>query len=823
MICNPSSGQLSNPINFSIFNASNNQLNQNLSVSITNQYNLGKALDEPCITGDQSGCYYTVVIYEAASVELPSSPEGYIIAYQRCCRINGINNIVNSGSVGNTFFTNIPGTNSGFQTNSSPAFLVNDTAVVCSDSYFQYSFQATDRDGDSLAYSFCDAYEGASQASPAPVTAANPPYNFVPYQAPFSGTQPMGSGVNINSSTGLISGIAPTASGEYVVCVCVREYRNGTLIGITRKELHIRVGDCDLATPVLNPRGVTCDGFTINFQNDDPSPSPLIQTYFWDFGVPSLADDTSILASPSYTYPDTGVYVVKLITNKYGQCSGIDSTIIRVYPGFFPGFIYAGACVTKPIQFTDTTRTNYGIIDTWSWNFGDSPTLADTSHLQNPLWTYSSPGPKTATLVVSNSKGCIDTAQAIVDVVDKPALSLAFRDTLICTPDNVTLNATGTGAFSWTPLINIVNANTASPTVSPVTNTWYYVNLDDNGCENDDSVLVRVTNGVNLTMRPDTTICLTDPVQLTATTNALNFQWTPAATIDNPNILNPIATPTAASTVYTLLARIGTSCVATGSVTINTVPYPMALAGPDQVLCYNTAGQLNGSHNGISFSWSPTTYLSDPTILNPIVTPPRTTTYVLTSFDNRGCPKPGRDSIVVTVNPRVRAFAGFDTIVVVGQPLQLQGSGGVTYQWTPSTGLSNPNIANPIGVYGNNVDSVKYKLVVRDAAGCPDSAYVTVRVFKVKPTVFVPTAFTPNGDGLNDVVRPIMVGIRKLNYFSIYNRWGEMVFTTTQNKKGWDGTLGGREQSTAVFVWMVSAEDYTGAPVFLKGTVTLIR
>src|SRR5690606_33470897 len=138
------------PINFSIFNAGNNQFIQNVSVSLTNQFNLNKSSDEPCISGSQDGCYYTVVVYDLPVVELPSTPDGYVVAYQRCCRIMGINNVTGSGSVGNTFSINIPGTLAGqnAQTNSSPTFLVNDTAVVCGNSFFQYSFQASDINGD---------------------------------------------------------------------------------------------------------------------------------------------------------------------------------------------------------------------------------------------------------------------------------------------------------------------------------------------------------------------------------------------------------------------------------------------------------------------------------------------------------------------------------------------------------------------------------------------------------------------------------------------------------------------------------------------------
>ncbi len=825
--CIPLVGQLSNPINFTIFNAGNNQFLQNVSVSITNQYILKKLVDDPCITGDQTDClqYYYIVVYDLPSIELPSTPEGYIIAYQRCCRISGIINIdqvIGSGSIGNTFTINIPGSAVGqnAQINSSPVFPINDTAVVCHNNWFQYSFQATDADGDSLSYQFCDAYQGGDPNNNSPPQAANPPYAFIPYQSPFSGTQPMGAGVTINPVTGLISGFAPAISGQYVLCVCVNEYRNGVLIARSRKELHVTVGDCELLTPQVQPADKTCDGFTRTFSNLNPN--PLIVTYYWDFGVPNILSDTSNLANPVYTYTDTGTYIVKLVVNRNQQCSDSSTTTIKVYPGFFPGFTAAGACITKPFQFTDTTRTNYGVVDSWSWDFGDGTTLADTSHLQNPQWTYSTPGPKTVTLNVTNSKGCLDTKQVIINVIAKPAIVLDFNDALICIPDSITLHANGTGTFSWTPNVKIINANTASPTVFPVVDTWYIVNLNDNGCINQDSVHVRVTAGVSLQARPDTIICLTDAVQLNTTGNGLTFLWTPSSTLNDPTIANPTATPVDPVTTYHVVASIG-SCFKADDITIRTVPYPAANTGPDQLICYNKSAQLNASTNGTSFSWSPAKYLSDSTILNPVATPPRNTAYILTVFDNRGCPKPGKDTIVVTVNPRVRAYAGRDTVLVVNQPLQFTGSGGVNYFWSPSIGLTNPNIYNPIGVYGMNIDSVRYKLIVTDAAGCTDSAFVIVRVYRVKPTIFVPTAFTPNDDGLNDTVYPICVGIKKIIYFSIYNRWGQLVFTTTQDRVGWDGRIAGKLQSSAVFVWMVSAIDYTGAPVFLKGTVTLIR
>ncbi len=126
-------------------------------------------------------------------------------------------------------------------------------------------------------------------------------------------------------------------------------------------------------------------------------------------------------------------------------------------------------------------------------------------------------------------------------------------------------------------------------------------------------------------------------------------------------------------------------------------------------------------------------------------------------------------------------------------------------------------------MYGQELDSIRYTVKVFNEIGCYDSAFIAVKIFKTNPYVFVPTAFTPNGDGLNDVIRPIAVGVQQIKYFRIFNRWGQLIFSTTTNEQGWDGKISGVPQGSNVFVWMVSAIDYLGKPIFIKGTVTLIR
>ncbi len=760
---------------------------------------------------------YTYAVY-STTVELPDTRNGYTVAYQTCCRINGIVNVGNS--IGSTYSAKIPGSDQLGSDGDNAAQFALPVNVICENTSFTLNFSAVETDpDDSLSYRLCDAFNGGAATDAGFANPAPPPYGLIPYNAPFSAADPFGTGATIDPITGIISGTAP-GGGKYVVSVCVDVFRSGVYITTHRKDLIVQVSNCQIPTATPMASFVTCDGFNVGFMHTSIGANSV----FWDFGDPTRLDDTSNIGNPTWPYTDTGIYTVKFVINRGTSCADSVYRTVGVYPGFSPGFTVTGSCFTNPFQFTDTSKTTYGVINYWSWNFGDGSTLADTSHIQNPQWIYPSSGVRTVSLIVNNSKGCTKTVSVPVTILDKPPLAVDFADSLICIPDAVTLGAVGSGTFSWSPPINIINANTANPTVNPTSDTWYYVDMNDNGCLNRDSVHVRVVAGVNVTAMADTTICETDQVQLRAVTNGLNFQWTPAASLDDPTKLNPIATPPAGVTTYTLRSIIG-SCFNIDDITVSTVPYPVADAGPGPVLCYNTSGQLNASQNGTRFTWTPTSYMNDPTVLNPIVTPPRTTTYVLTVHDDvSGCPKPSFDTVIVTVRPKVLAFAGRDTTVVIGQPLQFNASGGVGYLWSPSTGLSADNIPDPIGTYGSGIDSVRYKVIVTDAVGCADSAFVLVRVWKTNPYVFVPTAFTPNNDGNNDVFRPIAVGMAKINYFSVYNRWGQLLFTTTTNgKQGWDGRVNGRLQNTGVFVWMVSAVDYLGKSFFLKGTVALIR
>jgi len=807
-----SNRRFNDPTFISIFDKGTNLRVSDINVSLSSQETISINDPDPCISNPPEVCF--VVGYYNFTVSLPPSPHGYIMASQVNYRIAGINNLQSGYSnIGALYTAEIPGTTqvSTGAENSSAEFQGSDLVVVCANNRFSYSFGAADRDRDELRYSFCEAYRSGGGGNMVSATSP-PPFESVPYGNGYDGSKPLGINVQIDPATGLLTGTAPGA-GVYVVTVCVDEIRNGIVIARQRKDLQINVSPCNIAAAQLPPDYMLCkDSKTIYLNN--LSTSPLIRTHFWQLiNRNGAIIFTSTSASAVYTFADTGTYSVKLVINRGEACTDSTTSVVRVYPGFVPGYTFAGICFNKPTIFKDISTTVYGKVDSWNWSFGVTE--------QSPAFTFPDMGLKNVQLIVTNTVGCRDTVTNPVTIVDRPPINLAFKDTLICIGDPLTLHAAGNGNLSWTPASNI-NATSANPTVLPSVTTTYTVKLDDNGCINTDSVLVRVTDHVNLEVMADTTICQGDTIKLRIVSDAFKYSWTPSNQLINATVASPLAITQNSATTYTVTANIG-SCVASGDVKVSTVPYPSAYAGRDTTICFNTSARLSGVTNGSSVEWSPGVGLSDPAILNPLITASKTTTYILSAYDTKGCPKPAKDSMTLTVLPQISAFAGTDTSVVANQPLQLAASGGLNYLWSPDYGLSSTHISNPVATYYEPFNPIRYRVLVYNEAGCVDSAFMTVKVFNTGPAVFVPTAFSPNGDGKNDLLRPIAAGIKLIQFFNVYNRWGQLVFTTNINQRGWDGTINGKAQPTGVFVWMVKAIDYNDTPYFQKGTVTLIK
>jgi gliding motility-associated-like protein len=775
----------------------------------------------PCLVGNVDVCYQMAVT--SGVITLPDNADGYTVVRHGQNRIDYIGNLAADLNVGSTYVTRIPGTNVlGIGHNNSPQFNVRDTALVCSSKPFTLDFGATDKDGDSLSYSFCEGY-----LSPIPSNSA-PPAQLtligLPYASPFSGTQPLGPGVTINPATGIISGIVPPVgyrpTGEprngYVVSVCITEWRNGRAIAEHRKDFILKVQSCDFVEAVLPDKIIQCQDSIVHFENG--SSSSAIIDYLWEFGD----SKSSKLPVINYPYADTGRYTVFLTVHGPKGCIGIDSTQVYVYPGFKPAFNITGSCFSLPYQFTDNTTTKYGFVDSWRWDFGDLTTDADTSTFKNATFKYAAAGQKNIKLVVTSSKGCIDSLSKDYLVRDKPPLNLPFKDTLICSIDTLAIPLSIPGNFSWTPNKNILYANTGRPLVFPKDTTKYIVTVTDQGCTNSDTVTVNVLQFITVQLGNDSVICRTDIVQLHPVSHALQYHWTSSSGENVEQVKYPFVKPLV-NTKYYVTANLG-KCQDRDSVTIVSIPYPIVILGPDTAICLGNRLQLHSAIKASFLTWAPTASLTGFLTGSPIAGPTKTTTYIATVRDTLGCPKSVSDSIVVIVAPPVQAYAGKDTVAIIGQPLQMMADGGVKYVWSPESFLSNIFIADPIvTIPGFGVDSIRYTVRVSDEYGCYADDNVLVRIYKTGPEIFVPSAFTPNGDGRNDVLRPTTVGITRLNFFRVYNRYGQLVFNTTEIGKGWNGMFNGSPQPPGGYVFQAQGVDYKGVVVFRKGSSVLIR
>lgn len=807
----------------------NNETNQEIAKNLSPQKSFDEkqsAQTDPCIVNPPRVCFQ-IGTYET-TVTLAENDQGYTVAFQSCCRDPNMENIVdirgpngNPPGNGSTYFTQLPGRNSGLIGSSSPVFDKDEAVLVCANKKFTYDFSATDPDGDRLEYEFCDAYTGGATTdqSGIPPAAIAPPYGALPYRSPYSGGQPLGIDAVINPNTGMISGNAPSA-GKYVVTVCVKEYRGSKLISTHFKDFHMNVTTCvKLVTAAMPEKYADCDGYTINFLNN----STPGKTYYWDFGDGTDSATTS-LEPLKHTYQRDSTYTVKLYVDRSSNCGDSATAMAYVYPLLQASFEVDGLCSNTTSHFLDKSGTSNGSDDITyrRWDFGVNSVTSDTSLLASPDFKYPGPGDYPIQLQIRTLKGCERTVNDTITVYDKPPLTVT-GDTMVCYKDELQLQAESTvnGSYAWTPgNYFITGANTATPVVRPKTDTSYEVTFTDGtGCTNTAKVSLDVKDTILVHTSADSTVCTGDQLQLHATADGpYQFSW--LSLPDNSVISNTsdaVVTPPPPNASYTVQVTLG-SCTSRDTINFRMVDPPEAYAGEDTTICYGDKVTLEAS-GGTSYQWTPEAGLTAPTESTTIANPKTSTDFVVTVTDTLGCPKPVSDSVYIGVIPPVPAFAGNDTIVIKDQPFQLHATGGAQYVWTPVEGLNNPNIADPV----TNINrDVTYIVTVTTEEGCFATDDIHVR-FMTGPEIYIPTGFSPNGDGQNDVFRPLPVGILKTDFFRVFDRWGRLMYASTEYMKGWDGTVKGNQASIGTYVWVIQGQDINGKTLLYKGTVTLLR
>jgi gliding motility-associated-like protein len=386
---------------------------------------------------------------------------------------------------------------------------------------------------------------------------------------------------------------------------------------------------------------------------------------------------------------------------------------------------------------------------------------------------------------------------------------------------NITITANG-GLAPYSYSVNNGTAFQSANSFLVKQGSYPVLIKDGNGCTKAETVLVDLNNSVVVKAGSAEIICEGKSVQLNAVSNADSYSWSPSNTLTGGNSIDPIASPVSI-TKYYVVATKGI-CNKKDSLIVNVNPAPKADAGKDQSICLGVDAQLRGS-GGIQYSWSPASYLNNTGISNPtVVRPLQTTVFYLKVKDTKGCESVIYDTVKVIVTPAIKLFAGNDTTAAINQPLQLHvveiGSSNVTnYEWSPAYGLNNAYTSSPVAILNRDVT---YYITGTTALHCEGSDTINIKVYK-GPEIYVPNAFTPNGDGKNDLMKPIAVGIKQYHYFRIYNRWGKVVFSTVDFNKGWDGKINGILQNTGSYVWIAEAVDYKGNTIQRKGVFTLIQ
>lgn len=440
-----------------IFDGSSNFIDS-IPVTFTGSHHLPGSVNNPCFIPPTDVCVEEAVYITTAN--LPPTAGGYDLVYQRCCRNNSILNLINPGNVGTTYMAHIPD-RSIVTVNSSPRYNVFPPIFLCSNVPLIFDHSAGDPDGDSLYYELCDPFTGLTPLCPAlgwrsaiggscPAVADPPPYPYVPWNSSYNGSYPMSAApaISVDPHTGLMTG-TPNMIGQWVVGVCVSEYRHGVLLDVNKRDFQFNVVDCPnlpVAAISLPLHQNACFGFTADFSQQSLNAT----SYYWDFGDPTSSVDNSTAFAPVWTYPDTGVYTVTLIINPGTICADTNITTVTIQNELAPTFI------STPDQCLENNKFNFtatGLFDgtgTFDWDFGTHASAATGSGIHYNNLSYDTAGTFPVTLTVSEH-GCIEHYTSEVDVYAKPVADYAPASFTACKMQPVQFidHSTGDRPFSY--------------------------------------------------------------------------------------------------------------------------------------------------------------------------------------------------------------------------------------------------------------------------------------------------------------------------------------------------------------------------------------
>lgn len=389
--------------------------------------------------------------------------------------------------------------------------------------------------------------------------------------------------------------------------------------------------------------------------------------------------------------------------------------------------------------------------------------------------------------------------------------------TTICKNGSAQLTASGGTIYNWMPAAGLSNAGIANPIATPTASTTYTVHVSNGQCADSATVTVNISPDPSANVSPSTSICKGDKTQLVAIGGS-SYSWFPPTGLSSATSATVTASPNA-TTTYTVVAHAG-SCSDTAQVTVTILPTPVLVAS-NKKICKGESVQLQVS-GALSYSWNPSIGINSPYIANPIVAPQATTVYTVEA-SNGQCT--GSTLITVTVVQPPKAIImtttnDDDSEAPMTVNFYNESVGASTSLFTMYSPTTNTCSSNFHYTY-NDPGTYEVLLNVANADGCKDSTAVTI---EVKPTsgVYVPNAFTPNGDGRNEIFKVVTYNINEFEAF-IYDRWGNLVYKWNDLDGGWDGTYKGELVQEDTFVWEVKAKGVDGKHYNPRGKVSVVR
>ncbi|MBC7884115.1 MAG: PKD domain-containing protein, partial [Saprospiraceae bacterium] len=623
------------------------------------------------------------------------------------------------------------------------------------------------------------------------------------------------------------------ASGAYTVSLSVTDENGCTASLVVPLFIETDTVNADFGADILV---ASCNYSLVQFNS---SSTDSICEYLWQFGDGGISVDPN----PIYPYLEAGSYFVSLTVT---DCNGCESTILKegfiTVPGPYGTITFSDdtLCVDQAFEIyltitsTDTLTLyldNGDVINT-------DVVYSDSAQTITIPYTYTAAGAYYPGALLVDTNSCLNIIDGgdTVRVGNNPTAFYEVPDPTACigtifvfsdsssSPDPILLWQWDVGDDTY----EIDFSTTFNHTYTDIGyyNTSLFV-YTEFGCVDSMFVDVNVLPYPTVALTSDSAICPGQNVPLLAS-GGTEYIWTPSAGLSDSSIANPLADP---DTTTTYIVEVSNGyCSSFDSILVTIVEDLMLNAGPDTLMCIGADVQLYSEFttdlgiDNIDFYWSPADYLSDPFVEDPVST--TLDDIVYTIYATCGLLNDSADAMIEITSPPDIEIPEDTIVIILGQTIELAGDiissgGSLFYQWEPRKEVDCPLCETVLVAPRTNTI---FSLEVTDELGCSDIDFVLVRVLTCDETLFyIPNIISPNNDGFNDVFKFTFEGVSEVHAVRIYDRWGELLFQTTNLDIHWDGTYNGVVCNPGVYVYMIDATCFDGTKTVIPGNITLVK